>query len=321
MATLQVGPTRTLTTAALAAAVAGDGDRIEIDAGLYVNDIATWKAAHLTIVGVGGIPHFASPGQGNDFTWRLLGANPTLEDLEFSGMSGNGGSAAALKLSASGLTALRRLFIHENDNGVLGDNNLVAADILLEDCRLTRNGDGSGSDHNIYIGYNTDSLTMRRCLSTRARGGHLVKSRAKATSLLACQLIDLPTMDPQAGGASFEANFPDGGIVLIQDCLLEKGPNAENFAMVRYGETPIGPFGPDASPAYARNEFHSVRTTYVNDAGWHESSLFLDLKYARIPTISESVDDVFRGGGIIAAGPLTRTVSGPRIALTIGAFA
>lgn len=321
MSTLQVGPTRTLTTAAIASAVAADGDRIEIDAGTYVNDIATWKAAHLTIVGVGGVPHFASPGQGNDFTWRLLGASPTLEDLEFSGMRGNGGSAAALKLSASDLTALRRLYIHENDNGILGDNNLVNADILLEDCHLDQNGDGSGSDHNIYIGYNTTSLTMRRCRSRRARGGHLVKSRARVTSLVACQLTDERTTAPQAGGSSFEANFPDGGVVTIQDCLLQKGLDAENFTFVRYGETPLGPFGPNASPAYAQNEFHSLRNVYVNDAGWHESSLFLDLKYARVPTISDSVDDVFQGAGAIAAGPLTRSVSGPRLVLTVGAVA
>jgi len=304
---VRVGPTRTLKTAAAAQAVAVDGDRIEIDAATYVNDIVTWTQQNLTIVGVGGTPVFDSTtSAGDDFTWWLRGAHPTLENLKFIGMHGNGGSAAAIKWGASsGLTTLRRLDVQANDMGILGDLRMENADLLIEDCVFDRNGDGSGQSHNIYIG-DIESFTMRGGGSHRCLGGHLVKSRAKVTTLIGVDLTDGPTIDPLAGGASFEANFPNGGVVTIQDCLLEKGPDATNYAMVRYGETAIGPPGPLSAPLYDRNEFHSIRNRYVNNAGAHLSSVFLDLGYARVPTVSESINDTFVGGGPISSGPLTR---------------
>ena len=54
--TLQVGPAKQYATPSEAAAVATDGDVIEIDAVDYVGDVANWRANNLTIRGVGGRP-------------------------------------------------------------------------------------------------------------------------------------------------------------------------------------------------------------------------------------------------------------------------
>ena len=50
--TLQVGPERALKNPSAAAKLAGAGDIIEIDAGLYFNDYASWNQSNLTIRGV-----------------------------------------------------------------------------------------------------------------------------------------------------------------------------------------------------------------------------------------------------------------------------
>ena len=53
---IPVGPTRTYTTPSQAAAVSLDGDIIEIDAGIYLNDVTVWRRNNLTLRGVGGAP-------------------------------------------------------------------------------------------------------------------------------------------------------------------------------------------------------------------------------------------------------------------------
>jgi hypothetical protein len=58
-----------------AAAVAGDGDIIEIDAGEYVGDVAFWTANNLTIRGVGGMAHLRAAGNsaGGKAIWVIKG--------------------------------------------------------------------------------------------------------------------------------------------------------------------------------------------------------------------------------------------------------
>ena len=53
-ALLQVGAGHSLKGPSAAAAIAADGDVIEIEAGTYLGDVAVWRANDLTIRAVGG---------------------------------------------------------------------------------------------------------------------------------------------------------------------------------------------------------------------------------------------------------------------------
>ena len=77
-ATLQVGSGRTYPVPSAAAAVAADGDVVEIDAGEYVGDAAFWTADNLTIRGVGGMAHLRADGNhaGGKAIWAAIPGRP-----------------------------------------------------------------------------------------------------------------------------------------------------------------------------------------------------------------------------------------------------
>src|SRR5262245_2085683 len=59
---LRVGHERALKTPARAAALAQDGDVVEIDAGTYEGDAAVWRANRLILRGVGGRARVVAAG-------------------------------------------------------------------------------------------------------------------------------------------------------------------------------------------------------------------------------------------------------------------
>src|SRR5206468_6500985 len=59
---IQVGPKREIKLPSAAAAIAADGDLIEIDPGNYDGDAAVWRQNRLTIRGVGGRAHLRANG-------------------------------------------------------------------------------------------------------------------------------------------------------------------------------------------------------------------------------------------------------------------
>lgn len=79
-AVLHVGPGEQFQVPSQAAAVAHDGDDVQIDAGLYVGDVAVWRANNLTIEGVGGFAHLDAAGQSaqGKAIWVIQGSNTTV---------------------------------------------------------------------------------------------------------------------------------------------------------------------------------------------------------------------------------------------------
>ena len=87
-ATLKVGPHQQFAKPSQAIQAAKEGDRIEIEAGEYAGDVATIRANHLTICGVGnGRAKLAARGKdaGGKAIWVVVGSDLTVENIEFSG--------------------------------------------------------------------------------------------------------------------------------------------------------------------------------------------------------------------------------------------
>jgi hypothetical protein len=280
---LQVGPTRSYKVPSQAAAVAVDGDTIEIDAGTYSGDVTSWRAHNLTIRGVGGRAHIAANGANAEGkgTWVIKGNNTTLENIEFSGATVPDQNGAAIRQEGSGLT-IRYCYIHNNENGILTDGT-PTGDILIEYSEFAYNGYGDGYTHNMYIG-NERSFTLRYSYSHHAKIGHNVKSRARANYILYNRI-----MDEQTGTSSYDIDLPNGGDSYIIGNLIQQGPNTDNPTIVAYaaegGSNPV-------------QELYFINNTVVNDRP--QGGAFVSVSGS--PSVSKLINNIFFGPGTALSG-------------------
>src|SRR5271166_5664032 len=285
---IQVGPSRHLKTPSAAARVAKNGATIEIDAGLYSGDVATWTSNNLTIKGVGGRAHIDAHGknaQGKGI-WVIQGANTTIENIEFSGAKVPDQNGAAIRQEGAGLS-LRNCYFHDNQNGILTGANL-SSDILIEYTEFARNGSGDGQTHNMYIG-NVRTFTLRYSYSHQAKIGHLVKSRAQTNYILYNRLTD------ETGTASYEINLPNGGRAYIIGNLIQQSPNTDNDTIISYAEERA------SNPV---QELYVVNNTIVNDYG---NGTFV--RVSGSPSSSRLVNNLFIGPGTLLRGQGTQTTN------------
>jgi len=286
---LRVGPGRAFTKPSAAAAVAQPGDIIEIDAGAYDSDAATWDQNRLTLRGVGGRAHMRSNGaavQGKGI-WVISGNDAVVENIEFSGASVPDLNGAGIRADGSNLTICNSYF-HDNQEGILGG----AGNVLIEYSEFAHNGnciDPSGCAHNIYIDPDAQRFTLRYSYSHHANEGHTVKSRAQENYILHNRI-----MDESDGNASYIIDIPDGGRTFIVGNLIQQGPLAENSTIVAYGAE---------SGSNGLLDLYVVNNTFVNDRG---SGAFLDVRGG---TSGKIVNNIFVGGGSVPSGSSTLAVT------------
>jgi hypothetical protein len=227
--TLHVGRGAEYPTPSAAAAVAKDGDTIEIASGDYHGDVAIWNANRLHIVGAEPRPKIFADGkevQGKG-TWLVRGDDVSIENVDLSGSHVADKNGAAIRLEGRNFV-LRNAYLHDNENGLLTGAN-ATSEITIDHCEFARNGSGDGQSHNLYIGA-VARLSVSKSYLHHAIVGHNLKSRA-AVSLL----TDNRFSDEADGRASYEADFPNGGNVMLAFNIFQKGPFAENSTIVSYG--------------------------------------------------------------------------------------
>ena len=246
--TWRVGPGRTLPVPSAAAAVAGDGDTVLIDAGSYVGDVAVWTQDDLTLRGVGGRAHLQAGGtsaQGKAI-WVIAGDRTTVDRLEFSGAEVPDQNGAGIRQEGTGLTVTRSWF-HDNQDGLLTGAD-PASDTVIRRSRFFRNGAGDGYSHNLYVGA-VRSLTVTGSFLWGADSGHELKSRAARNTVVGNRITDADAT------ASYSVDLPNGGRSLIAGNVVVQGPSSENSALVSFGAE--GLTDPSA-------ELWVVNNTFVN---------------------------------------------------------
>ncbi len=269
-----------------AAAVARDGDVINIDAGTYKGDVAIWSANNLTIRGVGGRATIDDTGvdiPNRKAIWVISGNNTTVDNIELAGAhdpTGNDANWAGIRQEGSTLTLLNS-YIHDNDDGLL-TNAGASSDITVKGSEFAFNGYGDGSSHNIYIGQ-VRSFTLQFSSSHDAIVGHLVKSRAQTNNILYNRL-----MDGANGSSSYALDLPVGGASYVIGNVIEKGPNSQNSTSLRYAEE---------GAANRVQKLYVVNNTFVNDLG---RGTFVAV--AGAPTDVRLINNIFAGGGTVLAG-------------------
>lgn len=231
--TIAVGPNARIRTIATAAALARDGDTIEIAAGDYPQDVAVWTQNNLTIRGINEksgrrvrlLANGASAEQ--KALWVVRGGKITIENIEFSGTRVADKNGAGIRFEEGNLTIRRCRFL-DNENGLLSSSDPNAT-LTIENSEFARNGAGDGYSHNLYVGA-IKKLSVTGSYFHHANVGHLLKSRARENHILYNRLTD------EAGGhASYELEFPNGGIAYVVGNIIEQSATTENSTLISFG--------------------------------------------------------------------------------------
>ena len=252
---LRVGTRNPSSRLADAARNARDGDVVEIDAGDYVDDVATWPQNDLTIRAIGGMARMISTGKSAEgkAIWVIKGNNIVVENIAFSGAHVPERNGAGIRHEGGKLT-LRGCLFEQNEMGLLTWNN-PSAELLVERSEFRDNAVAQpyaqrDPGHQIYVGH-IRRFTLRGCYVHRGAVGHLVKSRARENHIYCNRLTD-----ETEGHASYELEFPDGGIAYVLGNIIQQSARSENEAIVSFGAEGY---------QWPQNELYLVSNTLVDD--------------------------------------------------------
>lgn len=256
--TLTVGPTGQYQTVCTAVYAASNGDTILVDANHGIPYIMPPDPHHtdgridcsvnqnnLTIRGVNGRAILdAGPNAYADGTYVqkgilvLNGHDITIDNLELRNagalINPNNSDASGIRIQDGsnavpngGNITVTRCYIHNNDQGILSGNSGPGVGQWYSPNPFIKfayddfydNGDGSGSTHNMYIGFDgflTMHFTLEFSKSRDAYVGHDVKTRAPYNNILYNQISD------KVGDTSYELDFPLGGTTYVIGNLIYK---------------------------------------------------------------------------------------------------
>ncbi len=226
---LKVGPGQAVKSLAAAARQARDGWLIEVEAGDYVADVAAWPQHDLTLRAVGGRVRVIAAGahvQGKGL-FLTTGRRQRIEGFDFIGCTVPDRNGAGIRVEAGSLTLVDCGF-RDNENGVLTAND-DSIELDIVDCDFGAIALRSGLTHNCYVG------AIRRLAVTGSyfHGGllgHLLKSRAAVNHILYNRLTD------EIGGrASYELEFPNGGVAVVMGNFIMQASTTENPHVISFG--------------------------------------------------------------------------------------
>lgn len=280
---LQVGPGRQYGTLGAANADATDGSVIEIDAGIYDDDVTVWRQDNVVIRGVGGRAHVRGtrligffPGDDSNNGMGLMvtrGDSIRVENMEFSLSRVVTGNGAGIRAQGRDLTVCNGSF-HDNENGMLGDGDTL----VVEYSEFNNNGvNGFGSNHNIDVD-DGELFIFRHNYSHHVELGSLVRTRAEENHILYNRLMDEIT-----GTSGLNIDVPEGRLTFIIGNLLQQGPGTTDGMMVGYASENL---------RGGNHELYLANNTFVNEAGFGDFVQFGD-----DAELVRTINNLFVGNG------------------------
>ena len=249
---IRVGPSRVLQRISQAVPLAVDSSVVEIDAGDYVADVAVWDHARLTLRGVGGRVRLVAAGASAEgkAIWVIRRGVITVENIEFVGASVLDRNGAGIRLEGGHLVVRGCRFL-DSENGILTGND-PATRLEVENSEFGHLGAGDGFSHGIYVGA-IGSFRLSGSYVHHSKVGHLVKSRARYNRIEYNRLTDEP-----GGSASYELEFPNGGVAEVVGNIVQQVADTRNAVIVSYGTEGY---------TWPRNALSLVHNTVINDEG------------------------------------------------------
>lgn len=265
-ATMFVGEREKITTITEAAKLARDGEVIEIRPGDYRGQPAVWTQRDLLIRGTGTRPVMIADGRTAEgyAIWVVRGGNVQIENIEFRGARAPSGHGAGVRFQAGHLV-VRRCAFYDNEMGILTEN-IAEMTLDVSDSEFGAAPHHAGQLHHLlYVG----AIGRFKLSGSRFESGylgHLVKSRARENDVRYNMLVD-----GSDGGASYELEFPNGGVAYVIGNVIGQSAGTDNPELVSFGAE--GPRWPDNALFLAHN-------TLLND---FDSGTFLKVWTEKFP--------------------------------------
>lgn len=221
-ARLLVGPDLRLKDPSAAAAEAHPGDTIAIEPGKYF-DCAVWQAPHLTIAGTApGVVITDKTCEGKAL-FIVRGDDVTIRNITFTRARVADANGAGIRAEGRNLRVENSRFV-DNEEGILAGDN-PGSTITISNSEFDANGKcAEACAHGVYVGkIALLQITGSKFFDTRM--GHSVKSRAERTVLRDDDIEDGPD-----GTSSYLVDVPNGGSLVMDKDVLEKGPKSSNNA-------------------------------------------------------------------------------------------
>lgn len=251
---LQVGANHEYKVPSAAARAASAGDTIEIEPGEYY-DCAVWNANRLTIVGKAAgvvITDRVCQAKGLFIT---VGDDITIRGITFARARVPEGNGAGIRAEGKNLTIEDSRFIN-NENGILTVSSSPQSTLRIIRSEFLQNGKCAfACAHGINVGH-IALLHVEGSKFTGTRAGHHIRSQALRTELIRNEIGD-----GLEGTSSYLVDIPDGGSLLMEKNLMEKGPKSSNTrAAVMIG---------DESASQPVTEIRIVDNVFTNDSPDH----------------------------------------------------
>lgn len=220
--TLEVGPDRLYKQPSAAAAAVADGDTVEIDAGEYF-DCAVWSVSRVTIEGRGTGAVITDKTCEGKALFIIRGDDIAIRNMTFTRARVPDENGAGIRVEGRNLTVEHSRFIN-NENGILAGDSPTSR-IIVSNSEFVRNGKCGGScAHGIYVG-KIALLHVEHSRFFETKEGHHIKSRALRTEVIGSEITD-----GKEGTASYLVDIPNGGSLIMEGNVLEKGPNNGNHS-------------------------------------------------------------------------------------------
>jgi len=274
---IRVAPDGDVQTIAQAAKLARDGDVVEIQAGVYEGDVAVWTQRQLRIRAVGGRAVLRAAGRAAEgkAIWVLRNGDFEIDGFDFVGARVPSRNGAGIRFERGSLVVRNSRFL-DNQMGLLTGNH-PGSRLTIDRCEFSGPRDGTRWYHNLYVG-SIAYFKMTNSSSHDARKGHLVKSRARENVVIGNRFVD------GGGTASYELEFPEGGVATVRANRIEQSARTDNTVIVSYGAEGY---------RWPVNALRMTGNTIVNRAG--VDSVFV--RVAPGPVQVDMSSNVFAGPG------------------------
>ncbi len=232
-------------------ASAKDGDVVELASGQYLNWPLVIEDKRITIRGKGARPVLVSTGvtAESKALWVVRGGQVVVENLEFRGVRVPDGNGAGIRFESGQLTVKRCAF-QDNEMGLLtGNNPDTTLEVHDSEFSSSPRFQGRALHHQLYVG-TIASLKVTGSRFQQGFQGHLLKSRARENRIFYNMLVDSAD-----GEASYELEFPNGGLAYVVGNIIGQSLTTANPALISYGAE---------GPRWPQNGLYLAHNTLLN---------------------------------------------------------
>lgn len=246
---MRVGPDRHVKTLARAASLVSAGSIVEVDAGTYRGDAAVWAHDGVTLRAVGGRVRLIADGAAAEgkAIWVVRANDMKIEGFDFEGTRVPSRNGAGIRFERGSLQVRDCTFVN-NEMGLLTGNDPDTV-LEVENSTFANNRREDGHNHNLYAG-TIARLSVRGSYFHDAHTGHLLKSRA------AVSIIEYNRLTDEGGSASYELEFPNGGVAYVIGNVIQQSERTQNEQVVSFGAEGY---------RWPANELYLVNNTVIDD--------------------------------------------------------